>query len=167
MQLRQANPRRQGDIREGIAAAWLIQQGYGLWIPFGHSPDVDLIAQDGHELLRVQVKTTTLFRKERWEVTLCTRGGNQSWNGLVKHLDSSTYDFLFVVAGDWRCWFIPSAAVEARSGLRLGGPKYAAYEVSPGAPDLDSAPLNSPSAPGGSAGVGEPGRPVKSVAMPE
>ena len=31
--------------------------------------------------------------------------------------------------GDGRRWFIPSTAVEGGSGLLLGGPKYAAYEV--------------------------------------
>jgi Holliday junction resolvase-like predicted endonuclease len=46
MQLRQANPRRQGDIGESLAVAWLAQAGYKLWVPFGHSPDADLIAED-------------------------------------------------------------------------------------------------------------------------
>jgi Holliday junction resolvase-like predicted endonuclease len=63
MELRQANPRKQGDIGEGIAAAWLMQQGYGVWIPFGHSPDCDLLAQKEGKLLRIQVKTSTLFEK--------------------------------------------------------------------------------------------------------
>src|SRR4051812_14320126 len=62
MELRQANPRRQGDIGEGIAAAWLMQEGYGVWVPFGHSPDCDLLAQKESKLLRIQVKTSTLFR---------------------------------------------------------------------------------------------------------
>ena len=33
MELRQANPRKQGDIGEGIAAAWLMQQSGGqVWV---------------------------------------------------------------------------------------------------------------------------------------
>ena len=129
MELRQANPRRQGDIGEAVAAYWLASAGYGVWIPFGHSPDIDLVAQDADTLIRVQVKTSTVFRNNRWEVTICTRGGNRSWNGLVKRLEPTRYDFLFVVVADWRCWFLPSSVVDARSALRLGGPKYAAYEV--------------------------------------
>jgi hypothetical protein len=131
MELRQANPRRQGDIGEGIAASWLMQQGYGVWVPFGHSPDCDLLAQKEDELLRIQVKTSSLFRKERWAVATATRGGNRSWNGVVKRLEGNRFDYLFVVVGDWRCWFIPAAEVDGRSGICLGGPKYSEFEIRP------------------------------------
>jgi PD-(D/E)XK nuclease superfamily protein len=134
MDLRQLNPRRQGDIGEGIAASWLMQQGYGVWIPFGHSPDSDLLAQRDDKLLRVQVKTSTCFQRNRWVVATCTRGGNQSWNGVIKRLESTRFDYLFVVVGDWRCWFIPSGAVNGRSGISLGGPKYSEFEVMPPRP---------------------------------
>ena len=82
--------------------SWLVQAGYGIWIPFGHSPDCDLIAERDHKLLRIQVKTTTAFRKGRWEVAICTRGGNQIWNGIVKKFEPIRFDYHFVVAGDWR-----------------------------------------------------------------
>jgi hypothetical protein len=84
--------------------------------------------------VRVQVKTTTVFRHGRYDVTLCTRGGNHSWSGLVKYFAAERCDWLFVPAADGRRWFIPSQAIAATSGLRLGGPKYAAYEVEPGRP---------------------------------
>jgi hypothetical protein len=129
MELRQTNPRKQGDIGEGVAAGWLIGAGYGVWIPFCHSPNFDLIAQRNNSLLRIQVKTSTVFRNERWEITICTRGGNRSWSGLVKHLDPSQYDYLFVLVADGRKWLIPSRKVGGKSGLLLGGPKYARYEV--------------------------------------
>jgi PD-(D/E)XK nuclease superfamily protein len=134
MELRQTNPRKQGDIGEGIAAAWLMQQGYGVWIPFGHSPDCDLLAQRETKLLRIQVKTSTLARKDRWTVATCTRGGNRSWNGIIKKLEGARFDYLFVVVGDWRCWFIPARAVDGRSGITLGGPKYSEFEVAPPMP---------------------------------
>jgi hypothetical protein len=130
-QLRRSNPRLQGDTGEAIAAGWLVRSGYGVWLPFGHSPDIDLIAQRGESLIRVQVKTSTVFRNGRWEVTLCTRGGNQSWSGVSKRLDQSRYDFLFVVVADWRCWFIPSGEIDAGSCILVGGPKYARFEMDP------------------------------------
>jgi hypothetical protein len=52
----------------------------------------------------------------------------------VKYLDPSRYDYLFVLVGDGRRWFIPSGDVAATSGLRLGGPKYARFEIEAGAP---------------------------------
>jgi hypothetical protein len=127
--LRQPNPRRQGDLGEAAAIEWLTRSGWDVWIPLGHSPDADLIAERDGVLSRVQVKTSTYFRNERFTVAVCTRGGNRSWSGVVKRLDPARYDYLFVLVGDGRKWFIPSTAVEARSGLVLGGPKYARFEI--------------------------------------
>jgi hypothetical protein len=113
---------------------WLGSQGAAVFLPIGHSPDYDLITDRGDGLLRVQVKTSTCFRSGRWDVTVCTRGGNRSWNGLVKNLEPSRYDYLFVHAGDGRRWFIPASAVEGTSAISLGGPKYSEYEIEAGAP---------------------------------
>jgi hypothetical protein len=35
-------------------------------------------------------------------------GRNQSWTGVVKRLDPARFDYLFVLVGDGRRWFIPS-----------------------------------------------------------
>jgi hypothetical protein len=89
-------------------------------------------------LAGVQVKTSTAFRNGRFEVTLCTRGGNRSWNGLIKHFSCDRCDWLFVLVADGRRWFIPAEAVEGGAKITLGGPKYAAYEVEPGRPLIES-----------------------------
>jgi Holliday junction resolvase-like predicted endonuclease len=129
------SPRRQGDLGELSAMEWLGSQGYDVWLPVGHSPDIDLIAEDTDErLLRVQVKTTTFRRKNRWIVAICTRGGNRSWNGIVKRFSAKRCDWLFVLVGDGRRWFIPAKSVEAGAKMHLGGPKYAEFEVDPGRP---------------------------------
>jgi hypothetical protein len=114
--------------------SWLVDQGATVFVPIGHSPDIDLVAyMDGH-LVTVQVKTSNCLRNGRFSVTLATRGGNQSWSGLVKRFDPRRCDYLFAHVGDGRRWFIPARAVEGGSGLLLGGPKYEAYEVEPGRP---------------------------------
>jgi hypothetical protein len=133
------SPREQGDFGELSAMEWLAFQGYSIYVPVGHSRDVDLIAAGGEELLRVQVKTSTQYRKRRWEVMICTRGGNQSWNGVTKHFSASRCDMLFVHVGDGRRWFIPAEDVGGTSALRVGGPRYAPYEVEPGKPIRSSA----------------------------
>ena len=101
-------PREQGDFGERAALYWLVAQGAHVSIPFGHNSHYDLIADFDGQPLRVQVKTAACRQKERWAVTVCTRGGNQSWNGLVKRLDLDRFDRLFVVVGDGRQWFIPA-----------------------------------------------------------
>jgi hypothetical protein len=128
------SPREQGDIGERSALCWLVDHGATVYLPFGHSPDIDLVADFGAELVRVQVKTSNCLQKGRYAVTLATRGGNQSWSGLVKRFSPRRCDYLFVHVGDGRRWFIPSHAVEGGSGLQLGGPKYEAYEVEPDRP---------------------------------
>jgi hypothetical protein len=133
------NTRQQGDLGERAAVVWLLAAGANVAYPFGHSPDWDLIAELDGTLLRVQVKTSTCFRLGRWAVQLATRGGNQSWNGTVKTVDASRCDQVFVLVGDGRQWFIPVGALGGGTGIHLGGPKYASFEVARGAP-LQSAP---------------------------
>ena len=126
--------RRQGDLGELSAMEWLGFAGAHVAVPVGHTPDWDLIAELDGRLLRVQVKTSACFRNGRWEITLCTRGGNQSWNGISKRLDPLRCDYVFVLVDDGRRWFIPSQQLGGGSKVLLGGPKYAAFEVEPGRP---------------------------------
>jgi len=52
----------------------------------------------------------------------------------VKRFSSDRCDWLFVLVADGRRWFIPAEAVEGGTGLLVGGPKYAEYEVERGRP---------------------------------
>ena len=114
--------------------SWLSSKGATVAIPVFHSPNWDLIAEMDGRLLRVEVKTCACWYRNRWSVSVCTRGGNQSWSGLVKRLDPSKCDSLFVLVADGRRWFIPSVALEGGSSIQLGGPKYADFEVEAGEP---------------------------------
>jgi PD-(D/E)XK endonuclease len=127
-------PREQGDFGELQAMCWLAAQGARVAIPVGNNRHWDLVAELDGRVLRVQVKSSRCSRGGRWEVSVATRGGNQSWNGVSKLLDTSRFDYLFVVVGDGRRWFIPADRVEGRRVLRLGGPKYSEFEVERGDP---------------------------------
>jgi hypothetical protein len=159
-------PREQGDLGEFSAMEWLASKGAHIYLPLGHSPDVDLIADFGDRILRVEVKTSTCQNaRGRWEVLISTRGGNQSWSGLVKYFDPARCDFLFVHVGDGRRWFIPTATLECRSGLTLGGPKYSEFETDPGKPLVERASLES-SPETGEYPSGQRTAPVKRQAQP-
>ena len=137
-------PRQQGDLGELSAMEWLTQKGANVFKPVFHSPDIDLIADMGHHVVRVEVKTSTRVRGHgRWGVLISTRGGNQSWNGTTKYFDPGRCDYLFAHVGDGRRWFIPTGALECRSALTLGGPKYSKFEIERGwvlpGPRLESA----------------------------
>ncbi len=134
---RRINRRQQGDIGEASAIEWLTRTGAVVLAPIGHSSDFDLVAYVNERLLRIQVKTstqrlTTPEKHKRSAVTLATSGGNRSWNGIEKKVDPSRFDYLFVLTGDGRRWFIPSTMLEARSSITLGGPKYSEFEIEPG-----------------------------------
>ena len=129
-------PRDQGDIGERSALEWLLSvPGARIFIPFGHSADADLVAQLDGRLMRIQAKTSMLaINNGRYQVSIATKGGNQSWNGVVKHFSPSRCDYLFVLVADGRRWFIPSGVVGGGTSIVVGGPKYAAYEVASGRP---------------------------------
>lgn len=117
---------------------WLACKGATVWTPSNHSPHVDLMAEWDEGLVKIQVKTSTYRgsppRKDRWQVSICTNGGNRSWSGLTKKFDPRRVDYLFVLVGDGRRWFIPAPEVEGSRGLTLGGPKYSEYEIEQGTP---------------------------------
>ena len=147
------NRRQQGDLGEGSAIEWFTRLGATVLLPFGHSPDFDLVVELEGSLLRVQVKTSTQQvvtpdGHPRSAVSIAMRGGNQSWNGLTKHFDPLNVDFLFVLTGDGRRWLIPADAVETRTSITLGGAAYSDFEIDRGPPIRhlvygDNAPLDS------------------------
>ena len=174
---RSINRRAQGDLGEFSAMEWLVSKGALVWVPLGHSPDVDLVAELDRRLLKVQVKTstcrgTTPRGREQWKVSIATNGGNQSWSGHVKKFDPTKVDYLFALVGDGRRWMVPATAVEGQRAIVLGGARYSEFEVERGQPiehliySDTSRSLDSES-PGGAPESGEPGRPVKSVALLE
>jgi Holliday junction resolvase-like predicted endonuclease len=133
--MKKLKPREQGDIGELSAMEWLASRGAHIYVPVGHSPDIDLVAEVDGVVLRIEVKTAShKTQASRWDVHISTKGGNQSWNGVTKYFDRERCDYLFVHVGDGRRWFIPSGAIDARTALLLGGPKYSEYEVGRGRP---------------------------------
>jgi len=95
------------------AMEWLVQCGASIAVPFGHSPNWDLVAELDGRLMRVQVKTSGCRVKGRWAVQLSTRGGNRSWSGVAKIIEPTHFEYLFVLVADGRRWFIPSQALDA------------------------------------------------------
>src|ERR1700722_15077581 len=128
-------PRKQGDAGEASAIQWFLSLGAPVFVPIAHTPsDFDMLVDLDGRVVRVQVKTSNCRERDRFALAICTRGGNQSWNGLVKRFSASRCDYLFAHVGDGRRWFIPAGAVEGGNQIMLGGPKYAEFEIDSGAP---------------------------------
>ena len=127
------NRQQQGDLGEASARCWYELQGHVVLIPTGRSPDYDFVADDGERLIKVQVKTSgQMTPYGNFCVSICTRGGNQSWNKIVKRFSTTRCNELFVVTIDGRRWRMPAEAVEATTAISLGGQKYAEFEVDAG-----------------------------------
>jgi hypothetical protein len=170
------NRSQQGDLGEASAIEWLTRAGAAVFTPIGHSPDFDLVAEADGRLMRVQVKTSTWRRNEstgrgNWQVALRTSGGNQSWNRVVKTMDPSRADYVFVLTGDGRRWFIPTSAVDGRHAIHLGGAKYSEFEIDRSQPisplvyGSDEPTLESNTAPG-EYPSGQRGGAVNAMALP-
>jgi hypothetical protein len=57
---------------------------------------------------------------------------------LVKRLDPTRFDYLFVLVADGRQWFIPAPRIEGATAIHVGGPKYSEFEVARGDPIPDN-----------------------------
>lgn len=115
-----SNSKKQGDIGLGCAIGWFASKGYTVSIPLTDSQDYDLVV-DIDRLSKVQVKTTSYKKPSGYfEVGLRTLGGNQSWNGVVKHFDPLKIDYLFVVTSEGECFLIPSSKINSKNSITLG-----------------------------------------------
>jgi PD-(D/E)XK endonuclease len=127
-------PRRQGDLGEMSAISWLTGAGASVSLPLFSHPDYDVIADRGDRIERVQVKTSGQLNGDRFVVSLFTRGGNRSWNRIVKRMSDARCDVVFVHVADGRRWYIPVGHIKGTTAIVVGGPKYAEFEVDRGAP---------------------------------
>lgn len=118
----------QGNIGEAAAILYFARLGYIVSKPLFENTPYDLIVDNGEGLQRVQVKTSNSLRKGNFRVELRTKGGNTSWNGVVKCVNSEQCDLLFVYCEDQAQYLIPVAVIDGRTMVTLG-PAYAEYKV--------------------------------------
>ena len=113
------NTRLQGDAGLGIAIAYFSRIGAKVGIPLTDSQPYDLMVDDGYQLARVQVRTTTVREGRSYVVGLKTVGGNKT-QIITKVFDPKAYEWLFVVCGDATAYLIPTTAITARYSIFLG-----------------------------------------------
>ena len=94
------HPRRQGDLGEFSALDWLASTGATVFVPVGHSPDVDVVADFDGQLVRVQVKTCGLLREGA--LARCARHPRRQseLDRDRQALQSQRADYLFVHVAD-------------------------------------------------------------------
>lgn len=122
------NWKKQGDIGMCYAMAYYSKLGWTISIPITDSQDYDIIVDNGINLLKVQIKTTTQVTKYGIpSVNLRTNGGNKSGTS-TKNFDENTCDLVFVMTSNSEFYSIPRYEIEATTSINLGE-KYLPYKV--------------------------------------
>lgn len=121
------NTKKQGDWGLGQAIAYFTSIGWTVCIPLTDSQDYDIVVDNGAQLLRVQIKTTTYKSKYGiYRALLSVQGGNRSYN-TIKKFDNTKVDFVFVVTGDNELYLLPSDILGANCVML--GKKYQKYRI--------------------------------------
>lgn len=108
------NSKQQGDYGVLQAINYYMGKGYDVSLPFGDNLRYDLIVDKEGTLYRVQCKTSVTKNRHGtgFEVRLCTSGGNQSWNKVMKTISATEVDLVFAWCADGSIWEIPASDVE-------------------------------------------------------
>lgn len=119
MTIRRRRTKDQGELGVADAIAWFAYEGWTVSVPLVDNQGYDLVADDGQQLHRVQVKTATSQAPSGgWIVELRTNGGNQT-RLRSRPFDAAASDLLYVLTDGGR-WLIPTCEVAARTSLTLG-----------------------------------------------
>lgn len=119
------NSNMRANIGIGSAIAYFTKLGYIVSVPLTDSQNYDLVVDIGG-LKKVQVKTTAYKQRDKYVVSLATKGGNRSGSGEIKRFDSTCVDILYALTADDEIYVIPTSVVDAKNQLVLGH-KYAKY----------------------------------------
>lgn len=123
------NYKKQGDIGMSYAIAYYSKLGWTVSIPITDSQDYDIVVDDGVNIFKVQVKTTTQRAKNGiFRVSLRTNGGNKS-RLCNKLFDSNKCDLLFIMTNCGDLFSIPRNEIYSTTQINLTD-KYLSYKVS-------------------------------------
>ena len=113
------NTKQQGDFGLGQAIAYFAKMGWVVSIPLTDSQGYDLIVDDGADLLKVQVKTTSQVSPEGvFVLEMRTKGGNKSGQ-TVKYIDQEI-DFVFASTTSGDNYLIPKEKYLGKGRINLG-----------------------------------------------
>lgn len=114
------------DAGASLAAAWFLFRGYNVAFPL--EPTVyDLLVSMEDRIKRIQVKTTTFYGKDGWQVQVGRRPYSIGNRGRLIPYDPDIIDLFFIVDGDLTMYLIPSRVISGRVGILLR--TYASYRV--------------------------------------
>jgi len=101
-----------------IAAMWFLLCGYNASLPM--EPTIyDLLVSMPDGIKRVQVKTTTFYKKG-WVVQVGRRPYSVGNRAPLMPYDPELVDYFFILDGDLTMYLIPSRVIAGRVAILLG-----------------------------------------------
>ena len=112
--------KEQGDICEAFAIFYYTSLGCIVSKPLTHSPYYDLIVDTDGVLKKVECKSSRYKANEKsYLVELSTKGGNSSWNKIVKKIDLKKVDEIFILDGDGYYYIYDSKKLHGRKSVSV------------------------------------------------
>ena len=119
--------KEKGNSGLGMAIAYFTKNGYTASIPLNDTQDYDLVIEKNNILKTVQVKATGCKTKYGvYQVALKSCGGTKG--DTYKTLIETKVDYLFILTGDKKMYFIPCDKICNKSTLNLSN-EYLNYKV--------------------------------------
>lgn len=118
---------QQGTVGVGAAVYEFTKRNWCVSIPVNDIQAYDLVVDDGTDLKKVQVKTTRFMPKGCYVVQLKSVRPNRTTN-IIKQIDNTSFDYLFVLCADESKYLIPSESITAKNSINLGN-RFAKYKL--------------------------------------
>lgn len=118
----------QGNFGLGKAIEYFTSKSIPVSIPLNDTQKYDLVVDIDNKLYRVSVKTSRNKNEYGTYDVLLKNCGGASGKSISRPFDNQSCDYVFIVAGDDKMYFIPSHIITAKSGISVGL-KYKEYEV--------------------------------------
>jgi hypothetical protein len=125
-QLKRPTSKHLRDAGPAVATMWFLLCGYKVAFPI-EPASFDLLVSWPGGVMRVQVKTTTMFSKGAWTVRVGWRPYTDGNRGPMVPYDPEEIDHFFVLDGDFNIYLIPSTVVGGRVAIVLSN--YSEYIV--------------------------------------
>jgi len=118
----------QGNIGLGKAIEYFTSHQIPISIPLNDTQPYDLVVELNNELKRISVKTSNNKTQYNTYVVNLRNCGGSSGKNKNRPFNNNTCDYVFVLTGDNKTYFIPSNKIDNVNSINIGK-KYTEYEV--------------------------------------
>ena len=109
-----SNSNLKGNVGLGLCMSYFMKKGLIVCLPINDSQPYDIVFDDGSNLKKVQVKTTSQKSGDYFKVKVESCSHNYN-----KHFNPDECDYLFVLCEDSTMYLIPTEHIKVKTILTL------------------------------------------------